>query len=295
MNTKYKVGVLISVILWGLSFIFTKVALEYLTPLLLVAFRVLIAMTLLLSFSKLTGRLQKLTRRDTLTFGLLACAEPVGYFLLETYGVLNVSPTLACVIVSTIPLLTPVFAYFVSGESISWRVGVGLVISLVGVMGVTFADGFEGISGRVIGVLFLLGAVLMAMIYTVTVRRLGQRFNAFSIVAWQNLFSAMILLPLVFAFEGQRVVELNFAWEWVWRVLALGVLCSSVAFVLYAAGLRVLKVAQTVIFINLMPGITALASFWIMDEELGVIKISGIVVTILGLYIGLNERGEKNG
>lgn len=292
MNTKYKIGVLISVILWGLSFIFTKVALEYITPLMLVAFRVLIAMTLLITFSKITGKLQKLTRRDARTFALLACAEPVGYFLLETYGVLNVSPTLACVIVSIIPLLTPLFAYFISGESISWRLAIGIIISLIGVMGVTFADGFDDISGRFIGVLFLLGAVLMAMIYNITVRKLGQRFNAFSIVAWQNVFSAMILLPLVFTFESQRVVELQFAWEWIWRVLALGVLCSSVAFVLYAAGLRMLKVAQTVIFINLMPCVTAVASFFIMDEKLGIIKIVGIVVTVLGLYIGL--RGRQN-
>lgn len=286
MRTSYNIGVLIAVLLWSLSFIWTKGALDYLSPLMLVTFRVLTAMCCVGLFAYFTGRLQPLKGRDALIFCSLAIAEPVGYFLFETYGVLNVSPTLACVIVSTIPLFTPVMAYIVNGERVSKMVWSGLLVSILGVMMVVLSDGLDSISGRLTGVFLLFGAVITAMIYTVTVQRLSKRFNSFSIVAWQNVFSAAILIPLVLVFESDLLQNLQISVEWVGRVLTLGVLCSSVAFVLYANGIRELGVTRTSMFVNLMPSITAIASFLIMDESLGGIKIAGILVTIVGLYIG---------
>lgn len=286
MQFKNTVGILIAVILWGLSFIFTKSSLEYLSPLMLVTFRVLIAMTLMFSIAKITGKLQPLTRRDVLIFGCLVIAEPIGYFLFETYGVLNVSPTLACIVIAVIPLFTPLLAYFANGERVSRMVWVGLGISMVGVLLVIFGDGLDEISGRLLGVLLLFGAVVTAMIYTVMVKRLSERFNSFSIVAWQNVFSAMILIPLLYLFDWDKLSALVWDLQWVWRVAVLGIFCSTLAFVLYADALRSIGVARTSIFINLMPSITAVASFFILDERLGLAKIIGIAITISGLYIG---------
>lgn len=289
MKGRYTLGVLVAVLFWSLSFIWTKGALDYLTPMMLVAFRVMIALSLVFSFSRLTGKLQHISRRDALTFGLLACAEPVGYFLFETFGILNVTPTLACVIVSTIPLFAPILAFIVNGERVSPMVWIGLAVSMFGVLLVVSADGFTELYGRLLGVLLLFGAVVTSMIYTVTVQRLSRRFNSFSIVAWQNVFAAAILIPLVLIFDRERLVELTFSWDWAGGVLALGVLCSSVAFVLYADGIRALGVTRTSIFVNLMPSITAIASFFILGETLPLMKLGGIAVTILGLYIGTKK------
>lgn len=216
----------------------------------------------------------------------LSIAEPVGYFMFETSGLQLVTPTLACVIVSTIPLFASLMAVIINGERGSVYTWTGLLVSIVGVLLVVSADGLDQLSGRLLGVMLLLGAVVAAIIYTVTVQRLSQRFNSFTIVTWQNIFSFTLLVPLVFIFDGDRVMALEFSWEWGSRVLALGVLCSSVAFVLYADGIRALGVMRTSMFVNLMPGMTAVASYFIVGESLGVMKIVGIVVTILGLYIG---------
>lgn len=223
-------------------------------------------------------------------FALLAAAEPVGYFLFEISGLLYVTPTLACIIVAMIPALAPLLAWVINGERVSGREWVGLLMGLSGVTLVALADGTDKLDGQLIGILLMFGAVITALIYTLMVRKMSQRFNSVSIVAWQNLFSFIYLVPIVLFFDFDRVVALEFSWAWATPVLTLGVLCSSIAFMLYATGLRELGVTRTSLYINLMPGMTAVASLFLLGEALPLMKIAGILLAVAGLYIGLKSR-----
>lgn len=272
--------------LWSLSFVWTKGVLEYLSPLMLISMRVLIAAVLLGGFSILSGRMQKVSRSDRKIFMGLSLAEPVVYFLFETSGLRYVTPTLACVIISTIPMLTPLFAAAVNGERPLRREWAGLGISMAGVLIVVMSDGWESFGGRLTGVFLLFGAVAASIVYTLTIQRLTRRYNSFTIVSWENFYALIYLIPLLVLFDRGGVAGLVFSWDWAWGVLALGVLCSCVSFVLYADGIRELGVTRTSMFVNLMPGMTAVASFFILGEYLPVVKIAGIAVTVLGLMIG---------
>ena len=283
---RYNTGVCIAVLFWSLSFVWVKEALEFISPVMLITIRVLIAAALLATFSKLSGRLQKVGLRDKFVFMGLSLVEPVGYFLFETAGIRMVPPTMACVVISLIPIFNPMVAAAVNGERPAPREWAGLAISFAGVLLVVAADGVENLGGRIAGILLLFGAVAASMVYTLTVQRLARRYNSFTIVSWGNIFAAMFLLPLVVILDRQGIASLAFSWDWASSVLALGILCSCVSFVLYVDGIRALGVTRTSMFVNLMPGMTAVASFLILGEELSAMKIAGIAVTITGLMAG---------
>lgn len=284
MKKVYSIQVLISVVLWSFSFIWTKGALEYLSPVMLVSFRVWMALLFILTFSMLTGRLQRVTPNDLRIFMGLSAVEPVGYFMLETTGVNMVSPTLACIIVSTIPLFSPLVAYLINGERASRGDIIRLLVSMTGVF-LVVASGSESLSGKLAGVAILFGATTAAIIYTVTVQRLATRYNSFTIVAYQNIFAGSYLVPLLLIFDWRAVSTLSFDWAWAGNVLTLAILCSGIAFVLYANSIRTLGVTKTSTFVNLMPSFTAIASYFIFGESLGVVKVLGIVLTITGLLL----------
>lgn len=285
MKLRSNIGMFISVVLFALSFIWTKQALEFLTPIMLVTARVFIAMVGVSLFAICTGKMQRLTSRDAWTFMALAAAEPVGYFLFETSGILFVTPTLACLIIGLIPVLSPFFALAINGERVARNSWIGLFVGFAGVVLVALSHGIDALSGQMVGILLLLGAVATSMIYMLLVQRLSKRFNNYSIVAWQNVFSLLYLIPIVLLFNLDRVTTLEFSVDWVYPVITLGVLCSSVAFVLYANGIRNLGITKTVVYINLMPGMTAIASFFIIGESLSAMKIAGIILAITGLFI----------
>lgn len=291
---RYHIALLTSVLIWSLSFVWTKGALEFLTPTLLIFFRMIIAFTLLLMVGTFSHRLKRLPRRDVIILALISLFEPFGYFLFETIGMSYVKPTLAVIIISTIPLFTPILSYFVNKENVSKRGWIALLISVAGVFLVVLSDGFSDIGGRLTGVFFLFGAVITAMIYTVSIQRLSQRVNSVSIVCYQNIFSIIYMMPIILLRDYSALSNLEFNWAWAYRILALGVLCSGLAFVLYADGLRKLGVTRTSMYINLMPGATAIASYFIVGEQLGAIKILGILVTISGLMIGTIKLSKNN-
>lgn len=283
-------GVLISVILFSLSFIWIKEALQFISPSMLVMGRVIVALITVSSIALLMGKLQRLTARDAMLFAIIAAAEPVGYFLLESFGVVHVTPTLACIIIAMVPALAPLFAWLINGERVELRAWIGLFMGLCGVGLVAFADGHASLSGQLIGILLLFGAVVTALIYTLMVQRISQRYNSYSIVAWQNIFAVIYLIPVILFLDFDRITSLQFSADWLYPVITLGVLCSSIAFMLYATGLRELGVMRTSLYINLMPGLTAVASFFILSESLPLMKIAGIAIAIAGLYVGLKSR-----
>lgn len=283
---RYHIEILISMILFALSFVWSKQALEFLTPEMLVLFRVAIALVMVSLFAFASGKIQKINRKDALWIALMALAEPVAYFLLEKNGIKILdSPTLACLIIGLMPIISPFFAFIINGERVSKWSWLGLFVGFSGVVAVAFSKGGDGLNWQITGMLLLFGSVIMAIIYTLMLQRISKRVNSYTIVSWLNLYSIIFLIPLVLFLDFEEITALTFSFDWVFPVMMLGVFCSSVAFILYANGVRELGVARTATYINLMPGITAVASFFLYGEELNTLKICGIALAIVGLFI----------
>ena len=109
-------SLLLAMVCWSMTFIWYKQAYPHLTPLTLVTLRLSIASVLLLIVSLAFGKLKRIRRKDIPGFVILALFEPFIYFLGESYGMKYLSPTLASLIISTMPLFTPFFAFYLLKE-----------------------------------------------------------------------------------------------------------------------------------------------------------------------------------
>ena len=121
-SIKLYTAIVLAMVFWSFSFIWTRVAIHSFQPMMLISLRLLIASVLLFVVSKSTGKFQKLRRKDFKWFLLLAFFEPFLYYVGETYGLTTVESTLASVIVSTIPLFAPIMAFVVLRERIGWPI-----------------------------------------------------------------------------------------------------------------------------------------------------------------------------
>src|SRR5665811_173266 len=105
---------------WSFSFIWFKIAYQGYNPITVVIFRLAISAVLITLIARGLKRLQKPSRKDFRLFVLMAFFEPFIYFLGESYGLKYVSSTVAAVIVGTIPLISPVAAWYFYREKIKW-------------------------------------------------------------------------------------------------------------------------------------------------------------------------------
>lgn len=291
-NLTYLLAVL-AMIFWGVSFVWTTIVFEYLEPIGTVFIRLVISSLLMLGILAMIGRLQKIRKEDRKLLLLSAFFNPFLYFIGESFGVKYTTPTVSAVMISLIPVVTPVAAFFILHERLSRLNIAGLLVSFAGVGFMMIGNRSSGESS-VVGLLSLFFAVLTAIGYSITLKKLAARYDAFSIVAWQNLAGVFMFFPLVLVFDMESLLTVKPDLKLVSSILLLAVFASSIAFVFFAIATRELGVSRSAVFTNFIPAFTALFSWLMIGETIGMAKIGGIVMVVLGVFMAqINQQRLK--
>ncbi|MFO7617458.1 MAG: DMT family transporter [Bacteroidales bacterium] len=277
-------GITLAMIFWALSFIGYKFAYRHFEPMALVFFRLVLATGFLYLLIRLLGLSERVRRADWGRFLLLAFFEPLLYFLGESYGMTMVSSTTGAVIVSTIPLLTPVAAWLLFGEKVSWLKVVGIFISFVGVCLVMIGRGFQ-LNAPPLGVALMFVAVLSAVAYSVVIVDLARTYKPTTLILMQNLLGSIYFLPIFLLTDLPETLAMNFSWESLMPLLFLAVFPSSLAFIFYTHAIREIGITRANVFTNFIPVFTAIFSFFILAETFTGTKILGIPVVLAGLML----------
>ena len=277
---------------WSFSFIWFKVAYQGYNPVTVVIFRLTIAALLITIIAAFLKRLQKPTKKDFWLFLLMSFFEPFIYFLGESYGLKYVSSTVAAVIVATIPLISPVFAWYFFKEKLKWMNVAGLAISFFGV-GLVVLNGSFQFDAAPLGIGLEFIAVFAAIAYSIVLKNLVSRYNTMSIIAYQNIIGIVFFLPVWFIIDYKDFITRPFHPEAFRAIVLLAVFSSTLAFVFFTKSIRSIGVNRSNSFINLIPVFVAILSFFILNEELGTQKIVGIVVVVAGLFLAQIKRRRK--
>lgn len=288
MNSKLITYILItfSVIFWGISFIMTKelfLTEEHMTVTVLITIRLAIASLVMLPALALTRRLQRIRKQDIKWFLLLALCEPFIYHLCETSGVQLVSGSLASVVIATIPLFVPFGMWIAYRQRIRLPLIIGVVLSLTGVF--IMLMGGEGLTGNLKGLLFLSGAVIIAVVYTILLVKVVDKYHPLVVTTWQNVIGLAYFLPLMFAFDSSALPLLSWSPKMLLLLLVLGLFCSTLAYAGYNYGVRNLGASEACIFNNAIPIFSLIAALLIGQETFSWGKLAGMCIVIAGVVI----------
>jgi len=279
---------------WSFSFVWFKIAYLAYQPITVVIFRLAISAGLIAIIAAALKRLQKPEQKDIRLFILMAFFEPFIYFLGESYGLKYVSPTVAAVIVATIPLFTPLAAFYFHGEKVNWMNIAGLLLSFIGV-GLVVLNGSFRLDASPIGVGLEFIAVFSAIAYAIVLKNLAEKYNTLTIIAYQNIIGFILFLPLWLIFDWNIFFHTPFHPKAFRAIILLAVFSSTLAFVFFTESVRKIGVTRSNTFINLIPVFVAILSFFILNEELTVQKISGIMVVVAGLFLAQLRNKAGNG
>ncbi len=280
----------LSSVFWGVSFILTKelfLTEEHMTVTLLITLRLAIATLVMVPVLLAMGKMQRIRQKDIKWFLLLTLCEPFIYHLCETSGVQLVSGSLASVIIATIPLFVPFGMWIAYRQRIRWAIVVGVVMSMVGV-GVMLIGG-EGLRGNIKGMLFLSGAVVIAVVYTLLLVKVVDHYNPVVITTWQNIIGLAYFIPLALATNSGNILMLSYSPRMLGILLILGICCSTLAYACYNYGIRRLGASKASIFNNTIPIFSLIAAVAIGQEPFLWSKLLGMVIVIVGVVISQKE------
>ena len=288
------VSIIVAMIFWGFSYVWTNIAMRSFPVLTLLELRLTIASILLFAFGYSFHFMQKPKREDLKWFLLMALFEPFLYFIGETYGLTRVSPTMASVMISTIPLFAPIVAYFLLKERVTWTNIAGILLSVSGVVAIVTAQKLQSSGTERAGLMLLSLAIVSAIFYSVVLKKLTAHYNGITLVGYQNLIGIFLFLPLFLHFDAQKLSHLVLRTDSVISVLMLALFASFIAFVLFAEAVRRIGVARSNVFCNLMPAITALFSALILHEILVFQQMVGIAIVIGGLFVSQIQLKKRH-
>lgn len=292
------IAIVVAMIMWSVSGIAIKQALAVLPPFTLIVMRFVPAVLMMLSIGlacrnhPLFG-LQRMAWRDLPLFLIAGFCNPFLYYMLETYtyDALH-SPTIAETLLSTSPLLSPIFAALMLRERVTKYNIAGIVISTLGVFALTLAGSTDYSIGNYWGVVLAFGAVSAAVIDSIMMRKVPARYSSLSFIFYAQLISLVFFLPIWFIKEGpQAVCQLQTILtdtQWTTALLSVGyliVFASIIAYVLFCYALRKVGVTQANAFNNIRPAFTALWMILFFGEHLPWIKWIGMILIIFGLLV----------
>jgi len=281
---------------FGLSFVFTSLALTELRPVSIIVVRLVISLAAMALLSRIpavtrvVGGLQRPAGRDTRVFLLVAFFQPFLYFLSENTGLMYAGPAVAAIIVATIPVVTPFFAFLVLREQITPLIIVSAFLSLAGVALIVYAGGEAG-GAHPLGVLLIFGAVLAAVGYAIALRNMPGRYSSFTVVFWQNLIGLGLFLPVFLVLDVGVTVAGGLPGRTVIGALVfLGLFPSTLSFIFLGRGIRVLGAVKANITTNTVPVFAALFSVLVLGETLTPVMLLGMAIVIAGVLLSQLRR-----
>lgn len=276
-------GVAVAVV-WGLTFLSTKVVVAELSPMMLALLRFIVATMFMPPIAWLSRTSLKIRWRDV---PLLAASGFIGitlYFFFENNGILRLSASESSIIVGTIPVLTLVVDMVFYRRRLSWPVVAGILLSFLGVTLIVARS--EAAKASPGGYLYMVGAAATWVIYTFMTKPLGGRYPLLAITFWQIFFGMLGCVPFA-AVEGFRLGRVTVSL--VLNVLFLGVLASALGYWLYVLVLDRLGASRSSVFINLIPVVSIVAAFFILGERLAPLQLAGGAVAIAGVYLATSR------
>ena len=283
-------------LIFGFSFLFTKEALNEVKPFHLLGFRFGLA-AIVLSILNITKIIKvQYKGKPIKNLVAIALAQPVAYFIFETYGVKLTTTSESGMMLALIPVLVTILAAIFLKEFPTKIQSLFVGFSVLGVIFIVIMKSNE-IGSSFVGIMILLLAVLCASIFNILSRKYSTEFTSVEIT-FAMMWIGAITFNLISIIEHLINGNINSYFvplsnpKVVGALFYLGILSSIIAFFLVNYALSKLEASRAAVFSNLSSVVSIVAGVIIANEPFYWYQIVGGIMILLGVW-GTNYFGSK--
>ena len=282
-------------VIWGASYLFTRIAQQEAPPMVQMSLRFLLAF-LLLNLMMLFGWEKiRLRGKNLRPLIVLSCVEPI-YFFFESYGIYYSNSTFACATLAIVPVIAIGMGVLILKEYPTRKQFLLCFVPIAGVILVTIAGSGLG-AVQPIGVVLVFGACLFAAFYRVYNKDSSAEFTAFERSYFVIGMCMLVFTVAALCMERGDLTPFAAALHskrFVLSTLVLSVFCSVAANILVNYSASILPMA---IFSNLGSLITVCAMFLgiiFLDEPTNSMSLVGSAMVLVGLFLIARVSGENS-
>jgi drug/metabolite transporter (DMT)-like permease len=272
-------------LIWGASFLFIKIAVQDMSPTVLVLFRSASGLVALAIILRLTGRplFSQAWKTLVIPFVIMAVTNGLIPWTLIAWGEEHVTSGLASILNSTTTLWTAVLIYWVIPSERPSAINYGgVALGLAGVVILVLPDlTAHGVSGNFFGALAVTAAALSYAVNALYQRRRLRHLSAFEVSFGQLVATTLLAAPLA----APAIPHVHVALVSIAAVVALGAAGTGIAYLLYYYVMNTLG-AVTATGVTLAVPVTAV--FWgalLLHEALSLSIVIGMAVILAGILL----------
>ncbi|MCK6255329.1 DMT family transporter [Fictibacillus sp. KIGAM418] len=276
------------VIMWGVNWPLSKIALSYTPPLLFAGIRTILGGLILLIFA--LPRYKRLRFKETWHFYFIsAFFNIILFYGLQTVGLGYAPAGLFSAIVFIEPVLLGIFCWIWLGESMYRLKMIGLLLGFTGVA-IISASGFTG-GISAVGIILALGSAVGWGLGTVYVKKTGDRVDSIWMVTVQLIMGGLFLLSVGSKFESWS----NIQWEMPFIANLLFISTFVIAFgwlaffTLVGSG----EASKVGSFTFLIPLIAILCSSFLLHENITLNLVVGLLFIVISiLFVNMKLKSK---
>ncbi len=285
-NLKNFLLLLLLASLWGPSFLFIKIAIEFIPPITLTAIRIGIGAALLFTILKFKHRKLPKLKSVWKHFSIAALLQSAVPFTLFAVGEKSIDSSLAAIICGSAPLFTLVLAhFFTKNDRFTKSKLTGSGVGFFGLF-ILVAPALFGAQATLFGIFaVMIGAMCYAIAFVYVKKFIKMTdFAPLVVPTLQLIFSFLFLLPVALIFEDHSTLK-NASPAAIFSTLSLGIFGSALAFVVYYKILAATSATYTSMVNYMVPVVGVVLGMLVLDEQLTWNSYLGCILILVGVMI----------
>ena len=290
-KTSGHLAALLTIVIWGTTFISTKTLLVDFQPLEILFFRFVMGYLALLIVSP--QRLKGIGYKKEAVFMAAGLCGICLYYLLENIALTYTMASNVGVIISIAPFFTVILArlFVKSEEKIRLNFLIGFVVAMAGIFLISFNG--KKLELNPVGDLLAFGAAFVWACYSILTRKISS-FGYSVILSTRRTFfyGILFMIPALFFLDFKLELARFTNLSNLLNIFYLGLGASAICFVTWNYAVKVLGAVSTSIYIYMVPVITVVTSFLILKERITILSGIGTLLTLSGLFIS-EYKGKR--
>lgn len=283
-HIKGHIAAFITIIIWGTTFISTKILLVDFKPIEILFFRFLLGLIALIIVCP--KRLKSTTAKQEITFAAAGLCGICLYYLLENIALSYTLASNVGIIISIAPFFTAILSHIFMKTEERLRINffLGFIVAMAGILIISF-NGKE-LEIKPIGDILAIAAALVWSIYSLLTRKISSYgYNTIQTTKRIFAYGIVFMIPTLFFFEFNLDLARMTNIKYLFNLIFLGLGASALCFVTWNYAVKLLGAVKTSVYIYMVPVITIVASAIVLREQITLAMGVGTALALVGLIL----------
>ncbi|SFE58710.1 DMT family transporter [Flavobacterium xueshanense] len=205
-------------------------------------------------------------------------------------GLSLTSPISAAVIMVSTPMIVLTLSAIIMKERMQKRMVFGIILGLIGTAFlILYGKSIGSATNAGLGNFLVLVNAISYGFYLIIVKKLMDKYNAFTFVKWIYLFGFIMVLP----FGWSQFQTVNWAlvpMDICWKIVFVVIFSTFLTYLLNLLSMKELKPTTVAVFIYLQPLFATIFAISLGKDELSLVKIGSAVLIFVGVYLVTQKK-----